>query len=80
MIPQSSEYSGHDDGRYTTNTLNPKPTNAAQVNLTMCLQAFHPIYPPLRTLSSQPFWDFDKLKVPYLGVLIIRILLFTVLY
>ena len=26
------------------------------------------------------FWDFPKIRLPYLGVLVIRILLFRVLY
>ena len=37
---------------------------------------------PRRTLNLTlgPIWDFPKIRVPYLGVLMIRILLFRVLY
>ena len=31
-------------------------------------------------LNSQPIWDFPKIRVPYFGVLILRILLFRVLF
>ena len=30
--------------------------------------------------APSPIWDFPKIRVPYLGVLIVRILLFRALY
>ena len=39
-------------------------------------------FPPqnCKPVALNPIWDFPKIRVPYFGVLIIRILLFRVLY
>ena len=39
-----------------------------------------PLNPKPLNLTLGPIWDFPKIRVPYLGVLMIRILLFRVLY
>ena len=71
-------------------TLNPKPPSEILSGPAACLRASGPSYALVAPgtarrswgLASNVIstWQFPKIRVPYFGVLIIRILLFRVLY